>query len=315
MSEKRDLRKDLEICKKATPGPWEYDGMHQEITTPHGDSYWLILSECRSAPDQLYKRDRFGHEYDANFAFIAAAREGWPHAINRAIKSEGFIEKLKLGVLYDELAQLRKSSRDCANCEFKANKHYQDKIATLTEENDKLRIDLDQYSEMALNLSAQVAYYKNEGEDVNAHNDHGDYYHRDVPASYTDKLEKQNAKLSAQVVGLREALEKIADPIKYLQTETERKPWAKINGLMIMGLVNDVNWIKGLAKEALSSPDPGAEIRERMAKLEKVAEYADALLKAIVAERDDGENIPEIQPWEEMLYETLADMNGGGERD
>ncbi len=64
--------------EKATPGPWEYDGMHSEIVTPRGAEYWLIVSECRSAPDQSYECDEFGHQFDANLDFIAHAREDIP---------------------------------------------------------------------------------------------------------------------------------------------------------------------------------------------------------------------------------------------
>ena len=70
---------DLEAIRKreqaATPGPWVYDGMHYEIQTPQSeDQYWLIVSECRSAPDQKYQCDKFGHQFDANYEFIAYAR-------------------------------------------------------------------------------------------------------------------------------------------------------------------------------------------------------------------------------------------------
>ena len=69
------------VAAKATPGPWEYDGQHYEISTPRGESYWLIISESRSAPDQEHPPDEFGHQYDANYAFIAAAREAVPKLI------------------------------------------------------------------------------------------------------------------------------------------------------------------------------------------------------------------------------------------
>lgn len=74
------IEEQLELCRQATPGPWEYDGMHNEIVTPAADSgqYWLIVSECRSAPDQTAEQDQFGHMFDANFALIAAMRQGYP---------------------------------------------------------------------------------------------------------------------------------------------------------------------------------------------------------------------------------------------
>ncbi len=63
----------------ATPGPWRYDGMHNEIARPTAEAeerYWLIVSECRSAPDQTrHPTDQFGHAFDANFDLIAHMRE------------------------------------------------------------------------------------------------------------------------------------------------------------------------------------------------------------------------------------------------
>jgi len=70
------IEEQIALCDAATKGPWRYDGMHNEI---HSDGdYFLIVSECRSAPDQQYRQDEFRHQYDANFALIAAMREGYP---------------------------------------------------------------------------------------------------------------------------------------------------------------------------------------------------------------------------------------------
>ncbi len=89
MEEVRSAKDDLALCDKATPGPWEYDGMHNEIQTPRGETYWLIVSECRSAPDQGYPDDYSDvPQYDANFDFIAMAREALPYWIKRAEKLE-----------------------------------------------------------------------------------------------------------------------------------------------------------------------------------------------------------------------------------
>ena len=57
---KRDLKADLEICNKATPGPWRA-----------GESF-----------------------VEDNMRFVAQAREGWPHAIERALKAEALAQKL-----------------------------------------------------------------------------------------------------------------------------------------------------------------------------------------------------------------------------
>ncbi len=89
----------------ATPGPWRYDGMHPEITTPQGENYWLIISECRSTPDQELP-DQFDHWNDKNYHFIAHARTDIPalvaevkrlqkelaRAEGRIGKAEGFME-------------------------------------------------------------------------------------------------------------------------------------------------------------------------------------------------------------------------------
>ena len=88
--------------EKAVPGPWQYDGMHYEITAPYshksgafgpGDrtGYWVIVSECRSRPDGPYECDQFGHEFDPTFDFIAHAREDVPALIAE-------IERLRTGI-------------------------------------------------------------------------------------------------------------------------------------------------------------------------------------------------------------------------
>jgi len=79
------------VEKEATPRPWAYDGQHNEITTPttDADQYWLIVSECRSAPDQTAEQDRFGHQYDANYDLIVRGRNAMPDllATIRALKA------------------------------------------------------------------------------------------------------------------------------------------------------------------------------------------------------------------------------------
>lgn len=78
----QELDEMQEICEAATEGPWCYDEMHWEITTPQRkDGYWLIVSEARQTPDQEYHVDQFGHSYDANFAFIAHSRSDMPRLI------------------------------------------------------------------------------------------------------------------------------------------------------------------------------------------------------------------------------------------
>lgn len=71
----RDLIKDLELISKATPGPWVFDKYDVDI--------WSQPNLWRVANVRLY----------ADMQFIAAAREGWPEAIERAIKAEAEVKK------------------------------------------------------------------------------------------------------------------------------------------------------------------------------------------------------------------------------
>ncbi len=73
MSELDKIKARLEA---ATAGPWTYDGMHNEICTPNDiGGYWLIVSECRSSPDQVIRQNERGDYFDANFDLIAHMRE------------------------------------------------------------------------------------------------------------------------------------------------------------------------------------------------------------------------------------------------
>jgi hypothetical protein len=77
MSEiKRDLRADLAICNAATPGPWIDNG--NEIVTESNRFVGIA-----------------GALTDEDNQFIAEARTGWPHAIERALAAEAEVERLR----------------------------------------------------------------------------------------------------------------------------------------------------------------------------------------------------------------------------
>ena len=99
----RDLAKDLELCEAATKGPWRVIGEHfmERPLREHmhlggigTDSIyvcaWGIEGPCGDSkgivPD------------DADLAFIAESREGWPEAIRRAMAAEAEVERLKKAV-------------------------------------------------------------------------------------------------------------------------------------------------------------------------------------------------------------------------
>jgi len=90
----RDLEADKAICDNATRGPW--DAMKPIIgrrawcvveQKEQGDGYHNLV--CRRANTKNSEADW------NNIKFIAAAREGWPHAIERAIKAEAENARLR----------------------------------------------------------------------------------------------------------------------------------------------------------------------------------------------------------------------------
>jgi len=105
------LAKLEEVEKKATDGPWDYDGQHNEIIAPTTDAeqYWLIVSECRSAPDQTAERDRWGHHYDANYDLIVRSRNAMPDLLETIRVLRAALENVAIGC--DEaLKNLRKGN-------------------------------------------------------------------------------------------------------------------------------------------------------------------------------------------------------------
>ena len=142
MEENRDLLRDLELCEKATPGPWKLMfGMLQQLSTmiqiPIGIRVYrvqgvnvLYVHEelVREYKDELgrtmhlhktYINDNWrsiyntdgvqivgAYDYEDNgmcttredAEFITSSRTGWPHAIERALKAEAEVEKLRAEV-------------------------------------------------------------------------------------------------------------------------------------------------------------------------------------------------------------------------
>jgi hypothetical protein len=122
----RDLLRDLELCEKATPGPWKVDRNPENLATVsafyllerHGGAAYI--DDCLQINGNA---DYTGETYDPvfvaavydrynadNATFVAAAREGWPHAIKRALKAEAEVEKLQteLETVRDEVERLRR---------------------------------------------------------------------------------------------------------------------------------------------------------------------------------------------------------------
>jgi len=81
-------------CEAATSGPWEYDGMHNEIQTPYSENgFWLICSEVRTHPSEKIL-DEFGHTYNPDFEFIANARQDIPALLDALDEAEAHAERV-----------------------------------------------------------------------------------------------------------------------------------------------------------------------------------------------------------------------------
>jgi len=104
----RDLKADLGICDKATPGPWgiEYRGSGK----PPFYYLWRcdkdgILGGLMNMLANIY--------YDGDAQFIAAAREGWPEAIERALRAEAQVAKIQ-GIVDNIKENLECSKYPCS---------------------------------------------------------------------------------------------------------------------------------------------------------------------------------------------------------
>lgn len=78
---KRDLAADLAICEVATPGPWKREPAFECEIYSEADLCGSVVSAV--GDDMTYVEIALNNE-----RFILEAREGWPHAIRRAIAAE-----------------------------------------------------------------------------------------------------------------------------------------------------------------------------------------------------------------------------------
>ena len=92
----RDLQADLGICNGAIGAPWKI----RTFTDDSGDSVYYT-HDILAFPFGIEKGP-IGISHDlirkCDAVFIAEAREGWPEAIERAIKAEEQVAVLKEGL-------------------------------------------------------------------------------------------------------------------------------------------------------------------------------------------------------------------------
>ncbi len=84
--EKRDLKADLELCDKTTSEVWDN---FSDASCEYGVYVAGYDSEYSINPQELVATC----EKVENANFIAQAREGWPHAIERALKAEALVRE------------------------------------------------------------------------------------------------------------------------------------------------------------------------------------------------------------------------------
>ena len=128
MMKKRDLKADLELCNKATPGPWyagvtddeRFMNLHYVTTEPRsyrhdGERAFVegLIRRDKVVAITLLQTPRFVDcwQFGENTRFIAQAREGWPHAIERAIKAESLVREL-VGVIDEFCRQINQCGFD-----------------------------------------------------------------------------------------------------------------------------------------------------------------------------------------------------------
>ena len=87
---KRDLGKDLELTNRATPGPW----YTEECFSPNCWCKVIMSSGEKDEGGEDITVAPSGCLYKDDAELIAQAREGWPHAIDRAIKVEALAREL-----------------------------------------------------------------------------------------------------------------------------------------------------------------------------------------------------------------------------
>ena len=90
---KRDLKADLELCNRATMEPWStIDHLGKYVTTTGEAKSFTREQFIQSEQETICTTYKPKNKHNAKF--IAEAREGWPHAIERAIEAEALNREL-----------------------------------------------------------------------------------------------------------------------------------------------------------------------------------------------------------------------------
>lgn len=95
----RDLKADLAICDKATSGPWEATSESDEDVRVCQIENEECVCCLALMGDYNWEKEEWKEgsikQWNKDAEFIAASREGWPEAIERAIKAEAELALLR----------------------------------------------------------------------------------------------------------------------------------------------------------------------------------------------------------------------------
>ena len=86
--DKRDLKADLELCNRATIGPWK--------VRTYCDYPFVILRDNLDEERDVYPEVMALYSTDKDAHFIAQAREGWPYAIRKVHEQEIIMGTMKM---------------------------------------------------------------------------------------------------------------------------------------------------------------------------------------------------------------------------
>lgn len=101
----RDCKKDLEICSKATPGPWDWNdrGDVVSLSNKHVDSV-IITTEYYDGPQIAINEE--------NDKFIRTSREALPYYINRCVELEAQVGQMR-NILKNACKECIENFGDC----------------------------------------------------------------------------------------------------------------------------------------------------------------------------------------------------------
>ncbi len=89
---KRDAKADLEMCEKATPGPWSKSRMDMDSYSCNEKGDYEIVAYVYRNPEP--RIPCFGLQFRNDAKFISESREALPYWIKRAQEAEKLLKEI-----------------------------------------------------------------------------------------------------------------------------------------------------------------------------------------------------------------------------